>query len=207
MSSLDGYEEYMAAIEKGQRLCGLLDSFVRTDRIQYPSMQSLYSVDSDLLRVNATKRIQKALAGCGLSTSKLTYVEVKSSGRSNFEDAAYTNYLDAKSGVIVCSENYKHRDKNAPGQQLWPSEILWQSWMMAVKEQRSRLSDLKAVVRFLVVNKSTKSVIWHAHRLSTCTRDGPDHYREYTKLDQGYHALLGSANGASTIHHEDAAGP
>jgi hypothetical protein len=101
--------------------------------------------------------------------------------------------------IIVCSENYKHRDENAPGERLWPSEILWQSWIMAVNAQRSRPSNLQAIVRFRVVNESTMSVIWHAARLSTCIREGLHDYREYTKWDQGYHAILGSVNGASTM--------
>ena len=41
--------------------------------------------------------------------------------------------------------------------------------------------------------------IWHAAKFSTSTREGPHHYREYTELDQGYHAILGSVNGASTM--------
>jgi hypothetical protein len=199
MSSSNAYDEYLAAFERGRRLCRLLDSFFRTDRTQYPTMQSLYSVDSDLLRMNATRDIQRALAGCGVSTSELVYVDVRSPGKSAYDDAAYTNHLDGKSGVIVCSENYKDRDDNAPGQKLWPSEILWQSWMMAVEAQRSRPSDLQVIVRFRVVNESTMSMIWHAARLSTCIREGLHHYREYTKWDQGYHAILGSVNGASAV--------
>jgi hypothetical protein len=92
MSSSNPYDEYLAAIEKGRRLCGLLDTFVRTDRTQYPTMQSLYSVDSDILRLNATRNIQRALAGCGLSTSELMYVDVRSPGKSVYDDAAYTNH-------------------------------------------------------------------------------------------------------------------
>lgn len=96
-------------------------------------------------------------------------------------------------------ENFKHRDENAPGQKLWPSEILWQSWMMVVRAQRSRPSNLQAIVRFFVVNESTNSVIWYATRHSTCTREGPHHHVEYTKWDQGYPAILGSVNGASSM--------
>jgi hypothetical protein len=114
MSSSNVYDEYIAAIEKGRRLCGLLDTFVRTDRTQYPTMRSLYSVDSDLLRINAAKSIQRALAGCGLSTSELVYVDVRSPGKCVHDDAAYTNYIDGKSGVIICSENYKDRDEECP---------------------------------------------------------------------------------------------
>lgn len=42
-------------------------------------------------------------------------------------------------------------------------------------------------------------MVWHAVRLSTCTGEGLHHYREYMKWDKGYHAMLGSVNGASTM--------
>ncbi|KAF2187980.1 hypothetical protein K469DRAFT_475647, partial [Zopfia rhizophila CBS 207.26] len=111
---------------------------------------------------NPTKNIQQALAGCGSSAGELVHIDVRSPSISMFDDAAYTNHLNGKSDIIVCSKNYKGRDENPPGQRLWPSEILWQSWMMAAEAQRSRLSDLQAIIRFRVVNESTKSVIWHA---------------------------------------------
>lgn len=160
----------------------------------------MWSADSDLLRINATRDIQRALAGCGLSTSELMYIDVRSPGKFKYDNAAYTNHLDGKSSVIICSKNYKNWDKNAPGQWLWPSKILWQSWMMAVEVQCSRPSNLQAVVQFQVVNELTMSMIWHTVRLSTCTREGLHNYRKYTKWDQGYHAILGSVNGASNLN-------
>ena len=49
------------------------------------------------LRKNTTKKIQ---AGCGVSTSELAYVDVRSLGKYAHDDAAYTNHLDGKSSVI-----------------------------------------------------------------------------------------------------------
>jgi hypothetical protein len=71
-------------------------------------MQSLYSVDCDLLRINAARDVQRALAGCGLSTSEMICVDVSFLGKSKYDDAAYTDHLNGESGVIVCSENYKN---------------------------------------------------------------------------------------------------
>lgn len=37
---------------------------------------------------------------CGVSTSELAYVDVRSLGKYAHDDAAYTNHLDGKSSVI-----------------------------------------------------------------------------------------------------------
>ena len=120
--------------------------------------------------------------------------------RRAYDNAAYSNQFDAKSGVIVCSENFKSGDSNPPERKLWPLEVLWQSWVEAARVQNSRTSNLKAVVRWNVVNDDTKAVIWSAAKLSTSTRENlEDHSREYTNSDDGYFAILGSINGASTM--------
>jgi hypothetical protein len=71
--------------------------------------------------------------------------------------------------------------------------------MMAAQAQRSTPSNLQAIVWFVVVNESTKSVIWNAAKRLTCTREDLYDHREYTKWDHGYHAILGTMNGASTM--------
>lgn len=40
------------------------------------------------------------LSLCGVSTSELAYVGVRSLGKYAHDDAAYTNHLDGKSSVI-----------------------------------------------------------------------------------------------------------
>jgi hypothetical protein len=125
-STLNAYDEYLAAIERGKRLCKELQSFVR-EPLTYPTMQSLYDVKMNPLRINTEMIIRRALARCGLSTSEMIYVDVRNIGKGGYDDAAYANHFDGRSGVVVCSENYKDRDENGPSQRLWPSEILWQS--------------------------------------------------------------------------------
>ncbi|TAQ86128.1 hypothetical protein B7494_g5549 [Chlorociboria aeruginascens] len=197
-STLNAYDEYLAAIERGKCLCKELQRFVR-EPLTYPAMQSLYNVEMNPLRINTKRNIQTALAQCGLSTSEMIYIDIRNIGKGEYDDAAYANHFDGKSGVVVCSENYKGRDENGPGQRLWPSEILWQSWLVAVKKQKSKPSDLHVVVRFRVVNETTMRLIWESARRSTCTMEGGKGMREYTNWDQGYHAILGSPNGGSTM--------
>lgn len=94
--------------------------------------------------------------------------------------------MDGKEGIMVCSENFKNRDENTPENQLWPSEILWQSWTMMADAQGSQPSALKAIVRSTVVNESTQRVIWEAAKVSSCTREGQYHHSEYTDKDKRY---------------------
>jgi len=190
--------EYSDAIERGERLY-TLQGTLEGEIFTYCKMQNSYEIEDDPLRANTASTVSEALAGCGIGTSNLRYVEVRSAGTSRFDDAAYLNYADGRSGVIVCSENYKHRDENPPNERLWASEVLWQSWVKVVNVQRTRPSDLQAIVRFRVVNRSTMQVIWRAAINSTCTREADHHHREYTELDQGYYAILGSINGASSM--------
>jgi hypothetical protein len=200
MSVMNAFDEYEAAIKKGRRLCNDLNSFVLPDPpIRPRRMDALYHVESRPLRANAARAIQVTLEACEISTSDWVYVEVKSFIAKKRESAPYCNHVDGGNGVLVCSENIKSRDENAPDDKLWPSEILWQSWVMAAKAQGSQPSDLHAIVRSMIVNESTKRVIWRAANRSTFTRQGPDHYTEYTERDQGYHAFLGSVNGASSM--------
>jgi hypothetical protein len=198
MSSVpDHSDEYAAALARGKRLCQQLESFERLDTNEQRSIHSLYNVESDPLRRNAERNIQRALAGCGLGTSEMVFVDVSSRGNEN--KVAYANNFDARSGVIVCNENFRNRDKNPPEEQLWPSEILWQSYMVAVQKKGLTASALRAIVRLVVINENSQNIIWEASRRSQSTREGPNGYREYTIFDEAYFALLGSTNGGSAI--------
>ena len=70
---------------------------------------------------------------------------------------------------------------------------------MEARAQECSQSGLKAIVRFHVVNDMTKVIIWKAMQSSTSTKEGLNFYREYTEIDDGYYAILGSPNGASTM--------
>ncbi|KAK2798739.1 hypothetical protein FQN50_008720 [Emmonsiellopsis sp. PD_5] len=182
----------LVAIEKGMDLCKKLRTF-DADQPEYESMHNLYRVSCDMLRRNTQVTIQTALASCGRSISDLVFVEAHSPVP---RDAAYNNYIDGKNGVIICNENYKSRDQNPAGKKLWPSEVLWQSWKMVAKRQQANPSNLRVIVRYVIVEECTQRVIWQAHRASG---SGPESYREYTEFDEGYYAILGSTNGASTM--------
>ena len=147
--SSNAHDKYLATIGKCQQLCELLDSFEPTNQPQYPALQSLYSVDNDLLRINAARNIQGMLTGFGMSTSELVYVDVRSPGKSDHGDAASTNHVDGKSGLIICSEKFKIQETNPPGKRLWPSEIIKQSWIMAVEAKGSKPFDLQVIIRLI----------------------------------------------------------
>lgn len=104
-------------------------------------------------------------------------------------------------GPIVAGENYKHRDENPEDQRIFPSEALWQSFLLARGQRPSFRKPMRlcAVVRSNVVNASSRTAIWHAARRSTSSNEGPKGYKVYTELDDGFNAILGSQNGASTM--------
>ena len=70
---------------------------------------------------------------------------------------------------------------------------------MEAQAQECSQSGLKAIVRFYVVNETTKAIMWKAMQSSTSTKEGPNFYREYTEIDDGHYTILGSPNGASTM--------
>ena len=87
-----------------------------------------------------------------------------------------------------------------PNRSLWPSEIFWQCYEFACKtKEEHSTSNLKLVIRNCVVNESSRIAIWQAARMSTTAAEGPNGYRIYTNIDDGFFAILGSPNGASTL--------
>lgn len=53
----------------------------------------------------------------------------------------------------------KTRDLNPPDEQLFLSEILWQSWLLVMKKQKARPANLRALISLMVVNPSSRVVI------------------------------------------------
>ena len=83
---------------------------------------------------------------------------------------------------------------------LWPSEVLWQCYELSRRSNRDfSTSKLNFVIRNCLINESTRIAIWQAARLSTSTAEGPNGFRVYTRNDDGFLAILGSPNGASTL--------
>jgi hypothetical protein len=90
---------------------------------------------------------------------------------------------------------------NPRAQQLWPSEVVWQSWVLAGDRLPSfDPLSLRIIARAAVINLSARRAIWYAARRSTSLVQCPSTgYAVYTKEDDGFYAVLGSANGASSM--------
>ena len=162
--------------------------------------EEIYSVNENVVRLSAEENVQRTLASTGISVSTLQFVEVYSTKKSREADPAYMNYFDGRSGVVVAAANFKHRDSTAADQRLWPSEVMWYSWVRVARQQGAGVSGLRAFVKYFVINESTQKVIWEAFKHSSHTREEPKRGRiEYTPQDQSFYALLGSVNGKSSM--------
>ncbi|CAE7026322.1 hypothetical protein P3342_005752 [Pyrenophora teres f. teres] len=199
MSSESPLEVYESAITTGKRLCKELASF----KAQPPLPASLascgYGIESGKLRSNTEVPLRAMLLSCGILISNAKYVEVRSAGMPKRGDAAYNNWFDPHHGLIVCNENYKSRDKHSGDQMIWPSEVLWQSWKGTALEAGKQASDLCAIVRLTIVNEASQIAIWQASKHSSSSRIEDNNQVEYTCLDNGFYAILGTPNGASTM--------
>lgn len=61
-------------------------------------------------------------------------------------------------------------------------------------------SSLRIIARTAVINLSARRAIWYAARRSTSLVEDPSTgYAVYTKEDDGFYAILGSVNGASSM--------
>ena len=153
------------------------------------------------MRSNVARSVHLALAGAGISASNLRYVEASSrKGRRKDKQIAYINYVDGHNGVILTAEMFKTHDKNSPDKQLWASEVIWQSWLHLAKIERRAASCLRTVGQHFVTNEETEQIIWESLKHSAATREGPIRgHVEYSPLDNGFYALLGSPNGKNMM--------
>ncbi|EDU48901.1 predicted protein [Pyrenophora tritici-repentis Pt-1C-BFP] len=177
------FEVYEVAITNGSRLRHELASF--GDQPPLPASLALrgYQTISGSLRSNAQNAVRSMIASCGISFTNATYVEVCSAGVEKEFDAAYTNWFDPSHGVIM----------------LWSSELLWQSWKNMALEAGRMASHLVAVVRLTIVNEASQITIRQASKHSSSSRSKGDNQVDYTSLDNGYYAILGTPNGANTM--------
>lgn len=124
------------------------------------------------------------------------FVDVKNNSKQ--KDAIYSNWFT--NGVIVAMENIKKRDKYSEDERIQPSKALWQSFLLAQRQDLHHTPIyLKKIVRSSAVNLSSHTAMWYAGRRSTSAIEGRKGYRVYTPRDEGYYAILGSQNGASTM--------
>jgi hypothetical protein len=61
------------------------------------------------------------------------------------------------------------------------------------------ISELRAIVRLNIVNEDTNDVIFAARTRSTSTREEPHGYVEFSEMDLGFHAIIGTPNSANTV--------
>ena len=147
-------DEYVRSIAKGRDLHTALLSLNQADRSDPGSLKKLYSVTSG--RSKAPQDIEVELEVWKVDPLRFIYVDVESKGA---DDVAYRNRFNAKDGAILNIENIKERDKNPEGRRLWPSEAIWQSFLLAAKKEEVDPSNLRLIARHCIVNRSTQMVI------------------------------------------------
>jgi hypothetical protein len=59
--------------------------------------------------------------------------------------------------------------------------------------------NLCAIVRLTIINEASQIAIWQASKHSSSSRIEDQNQIEYTCLDNGFYAILGTPNGASTM--------
>ena len=166
-----------------------------TDRT--PSkLHECYSLDTGPLR-KVPADIKDHFQASGIDLDYLAFVDVRSKGSGEYSNPIYSNWFNGKDGIIVCHENYRDRDSDPPS--LWPSEAIWQSFLMVADKEQTSPSDLRLVMRHSVKNERTRMVIWQAAPEDAMLPMQEDGYREYLPLDEGFFALLGSVNGSSSM--------
>ena len=194
---------YIEACDSGRALFQQLDnlSLHIASRSKITTFREEYSIDSALVRSNVQNSVHFALAGAGISACNLRYLEVSSKkGRAKEQETAYINYMDGRNGVVLTTEMFKIKDQNSPDKQLWASEVIWQSWLHLAKIEGRAASCLRTVGQCFVTNEETKQIIRESLKHSAATREGPVRgHVEYSPLDNGFYALLGSPNGKAMM--------
>ncbi len=189
-------ELYHQAIEKGKAAVADLDKF-REDPSTPTSLEPAYDIEHDTLRRFKPGMMEKVLAHYGIAFSHVEYIEAVPRANTH-RDAIYINWFDPTNGVVIANLNNKDKDKAAPEDKTFPSEILWRSWVKVAKKNSVPLSKLRVVVRYFIINEASKAVIKDTWAYSDFTRDEKFH-RELTDTDPGFFAVLGSINGYSTM--------
>ena len=160
MDPLVASNEYLVACTNGRELCIQSDLLSLHQAPSSLDFEELHSVDEDVMRLNAEENIQHTLASTGISVSNLQFVKVYSKTKKSKEtDPAYMNYFDGRNGVIAVAANFKDWDTTAVDQRLWPSEVMWYSWVRVARQQGADVSGFRAFARYFVINKSTQRVI------------------------------------------------
>ena len=186
---------YYQAIVKGKEPFDELRSFrVRPSSTQL--LKDLYHVESGSISVD--RAISDAFVRKYIKLPSLKWVEISSAKKNR--EAAYSHHVSGDAGLLVVNEIHKDRDKNRPGQRFNPSEMAWQSFLLGAEQDSVQPSRLRCIVMSPIVNDKTKNVIFETTRASTLTLSGDHGHKEFTQVDDGFYALLGSVLGKLAMH-------
>jgi hypothetical protein len=108
-------------------------------------------------------------------------------------------WFDPVHGLVVCNENYKSREAHSGDKMVWPSEVLWQCWKSTALGAGELASDLRATVRLTIIDEASQIAIRQASKHSSSSRIDDHNQIDHTRLDNGFYAILGTPNGASTM--------
>ena len=143
--------------------------------------------------------LENALFNENIDIEGWTYVSVTSNG---YQRPAYLNFLSAPQGSIVCINNDKSEDHNAPGSRLEWSDIIFQVYQMEAAKKLQILRRLQTIWRFWIVNPDTNRILGEAKTHGSPENQGLP-YIEYrprrTTNDSGFFALLGCPNGSGIV--------
>ena len=89
--------------------------------------------------------LENALFNENIDLEGWTFVSVKSNG---YQDPAYSNFLSAPQGSIVCFNDDKSEDHNAPESRLEWSDIIFQVYQMEAAKRLQVLRGLRTIWRF-----------------------------------------------------------
>lgn len=106
--------------------------------------------------------------------------------------------FDPTNGIVIANFDNKENDETAAEDKIFPSEMLWRSWIRAAGKNTIPLSTIRVVVRTFIVNEASQAVIKDTWAYSDSTRDEEIH-RELTDTDPGIFAILGCVNDYGTM--------
>lgn len=127
------------------------------------------------------------------------WVDVYNLGRETY-DAVYSHRVSGRTGLLLVNEINKERDKNLPERQLKSSEVAWQSFLLGALQDGVQPWRLRCVVMQFIINENTKDVVFETTRASTSTLEKENGHKEFTDIDDGFYALLGSVLGKLAMH-------
>ena len=195
--------QYVQAEAKGRLLFERLERRLNGphvhDRVQADIEINYKSNSLGVLADLGTAALENALFNENIDVEGWVDVSVTSSGRP---DPAYSNFISAPQGSILCINNNKLEDHNAPESRLEWSDIIFQVYQMEAAKKLQSLRRLRTIWRCWIVNPDTRKILGEA-RVHSSPEDECLPYIEYrpggTKNDGGFFALLGRPNGSGIV--------